>query len=193
MDLSAPYATTVPTGQVFLTSLNSTLLGTDELSSEGGVSSFLPLTGYHIESGFFTTPGTRQIVTSAPRNENHFGSVEILTIGVTLVTVTSIIGKEADGYFGYDFAVVNFDPESGELDSLVIGCPFCNRERGRVYVYTHTGNTANPFTEESVIEALSSSRGRFGLVVENIRDIDLDGIDDIAFSAPFEGEGVVYV
>ncbi len=31
------------------------------------------------------------------------------------------------------------------------------------------------------------------MAVENIGDIDLDGIDDVAVSAPFEEEGVVYV
>lgn len=55
-----------------------------------------------------------------------------------------IVLIQADGYFGYDFAVVNFDPENGGLDSLVVGCPLCSRERGRVYVYTHSGNTADP-------------------------------------------------
>ena len=51
---------------------------------------------------------------------------------------------QADGYFGYDFAVLNFDPETSDLDGLVVGCPLCDRERGRVYVYTHTGDVSNP-------------------------------------------------
>ena len=37
-------------------------------------------------------------------------------------------------------------------------------------------------------------RGRFGLAVENIGDIDKDGYTDIAVSAPYAaGEGVVYI
>ena len=31
------------------------------------------------------------------------------------------------------------------------------------------------------------------MAVENIGDIDQDGIDDIAVSAPYEGMGVVYI
>lgn len=45
----------------------------------------------------------------------------------------------------------------------------------------------------TVIESPGTVRGRFGLSVENIGDIDLDGIFDIAISAPYEGSGVVYV
>ena len=36
-------------------------------------------------------------------------------------------------------------------------------------------------------------RGRFGLAVENIGDIDSDGYSDIAVSAPYVGTGVVYI
>ena len=36
-------------------------------------------------------------------------------------------------------------------------------------------------------------RGRFGLAVENIGDIDGDGYSDIAVSAPYAGSGVVYI
>lgn len=36
-------------------------------------------------------------------------------------------------------------------------------------------------------------RGRFGLAVENIGDIDSDGYTDVAVSAPYVGDGVVYI
>ena len=36
-------------------------------------------------------------------------------------------------------------------------------------------------------------RGRFGLAVENIGDIDSDGYSDVAVSAPYIGQGVVYI
>ncbi len=50
---------------------------------------------------------------------------------------------------------MNFDPENIELDSLVIGCPLCDRERGRVYVYTHTGNTADPVRKHNLSNTCS--------------------------------------
>ena len=30
------------------------------------------------------------------------------------------------------------------LESLVVGCPLCDRERGRVYVYANTGSMTTP-------------------------------------------------
>ena len=38
-------------------------------------------------------------------------------------------------------------------------------------------------------------RGLFGLAVENIGDIDQDGYEDVAISAPYvdDGHGVVYI
>lgn len=35
--------------------------------------------------------------------------------------------------------------------------------------------------------------GRFGTALGRIGDVDLDGYNDIAISAPFEGNGVVYI
>lgn len=35
--------------------------------------------------------------------------------------------------------------------------------------------------------------GQFGMAVENVGDIDLDGYEDIAISAPYQGQGVVYI
>ena len=45
----------------------------------------------------------------------------------------------------------------------------------------------------SVLDAPGEGRGRFGLTVENIGDIDLDGLPDVAVGAPFQGRGVVYI
>ena len=48
--------------------------------------------------------------------------------------------------------MLNFDPEASDLDGLVVGCPLCGRERGRVYVYTHTGNVSNPVSHTHTYE-----------------------------------------
>ena len=44
-----------------------------------------------------------------------------------------------------------------------------------------------------MLEAPSRDPGRFGLAVENIGDVDLDGLEDIAVSAPYQDDGVVYI
>ena len=49
------------------------------------------------------------------------------------------------------------------------------------------------FADRSIVEAPGIQKGRFGTQVENIGDIDLDGFDDLAVSAPYVDDGVVYI
>jgi len=44
-----------------------------------------------------------------------------------------------------------------------------------------------------VINSPSFVRGRFGIGVETIGDIDRDGFNDVAISAPYQEDGRVYV
>lgn len=44
-----------------------------------------------------------------------------------------------------------------------------------------------------IIEAPSQLRGQFGLAVETLGDINYDGYDDVAISAPYIDSGVVYI
>lgn len=48
------------------------------------------------------------------------------------------------------------------------------------------------FTERFITNP-NHLNGRFGTALARIGDIDLDGYNDIAISAPFEGNGVVYI
>ena len=49
--------------------------------------------------------------------------------------------------------------------------------------------------EKQIIPSPDIQRGLFGLAVENIGDIDQDGYEDVAISAPYvdDGHGVVYI
>lgn len=49
------------------------------------------------------------------------------------------------------------------------------------------------FTHPTIITTDYNFHGRFGTVLSKIGDINLDGYNDIAISAPFEGNGVVYI
>ena len=49
------------------------------------------------------------------------------------------------------------------------------------------------FADMNRIGAPSFQKGRFGMQVENIGDIDLDGFDDLAVSAPYVNEGEIYI
>ena len=62
---------------------------------------------------------------------------------------------------------------TSRFDSLVVGCPLCNLERGVVYFYV---NNNGALTSDPVrIQSPCGKIGRFGLSVENIGDLDGDG------------------
>lgn len=49
------------------------------------------------------------------------------------------------------------------------------------------------FEQQAIITSDYDSNGRFGIALSKIGDIDLDGFNDIAITAPFEGNGAVYI
>jgi len=49
------------------------------------------------------------------------------------------------------------------------------------------------FRQQDIITSDYELNGRFGIALSKIGDINLDGFNDIAISAPFEGNGAVYI
>lgn len=49
------------------------------------------------------------------------------------------------------------------------------------------------FKPSVLITSDYESNGRFGSALSKIGDINLDGFNDVAISAPFEGNGAVYI
>lgn len=49
------------------------------------------------------------------------------------------------------------------------------------------------FRQQAIITSEYESNGRFGIALSKIGDINLDGFNDLAISAPFEGNGAVYI
>lgn len=49
------------------------------------------------------------------------------------------------------------------------------------------------FKKQQPILSEYEMSGRFGIALSKIGDINLDGFNDIAISAPFEGNGVLYI
>lgn len=49
------------------------------------------------------------------------------------------------------------------------------------------------FKESVMITSEYESNGRFGTALSKLGDINMDGFNDIAISAPFEGDGAVYI
>ena len=86
---------------------------------------------------------------------------------------------------------------TNSFDSLVVGCPLCNREKGRIYFFENMQGVVRHFFETHIyfngyitfalqmfsngveIDSPIESQGRFGMTVENIGDIDLDGYEGV--------------
>ena len=59
-------------------------------------------------------------------------------------------------------------------DNLVVGCPLCSEEQGMVYYYGNVnGSLGNVILK--ILAPNTNQKGRFGISVENIGDLDKDG------------------
>ena len=101
-------------------------------------------------------------------------------------------------------------------DNLVVGCPLCSEERGAVYYYSNINGVLD--APVKIPAPNENQKGRFGISVESIGDLDRDGYNgkkhitnvtmdyrlvvDVAIAAPLEvGQhddgtyytGVVYI
>ncbi|KAB7506476.1 Integrin alpha-PS5 [Armadillidium nasatum] len=107
-------------------------------------------------------------------------------------------------YFGYSVTVADVD--GNELDDVIIGAPFyhneTNYDQGAILVYLQFKKEEKGADNQHYYMSLESSKslrvgltdqGRFGSSVSNVKDLDGDGIDDIAVGAPFAENGYVYI
>ncbi|KAL7648483.1 UNVERIFIED_CONTAM: hypothetical protein RMT77_000389 [Armadillidium vulgare] len=107
-------------------------------------------------------------------------------------------------YFGYSVTVADVD--GNELDDVIIGAPFyhneTNYDQGAILVYLQFKKEEKGEDNQHYYMSLESSKslrvgltdqGRFGSSVSNVKDLDGDGIDDIAVGAPFAENGYVYI
>ena len=59
-------------------------------------------------------------------------------------------------------------------DNLVVGCPLCSEEQGMVYYYGNINGNLENITLK-ILAPNTNQKGRFGISVENIGDLDKDG------------------
>ncbi|XP_076839289.1 integrin alpha-6b isoform X2 [Brachyhypopomus gauderio] len=154
--------------------------------------------GFSLDSGkSLTKKGQLTVVAGAPR-ANHSGSVVLLkkeseTSG-QLVTEFILEGEGLASSFGYDLAVLDISGDGWQ--DLVVGAPqFFMKDSdigGAVYVYINENGDWNKARRTRIDGAKNSM---FGLAVENLGDINLDGFNDVAVGAPYDDgqAGCVYI
>ncbi|XP_042859776.1 integrin alpha-PS2-like isoform X2 [Penaeus japonicus] len=156
---------------------------------------------YSIGQGEFDGAPGEDVVVGVPRGPDSAG---VLTGQIALYThnltpLHNISGYQLGAYFGYCLAVVDFNNDG--LDDILVGSPMYTNyndremkyEVGRVHVLLQ--NVQHRF-RQVVTYTGEVSKGRFGLSITGLGDVNKDGFQDIAVGAPYGGEdgnGAVFI
>ncbi|XP_073677128.1 integrin alpha-6 [Garra rufa] len=164
------------------------------------ISSFL---GFAVDTGMnLMKKGELNVVAGAPLS-NHSGEVLLLRPEEKAETRDLkaeyiLQGPGLASSFGYDLAVVDLNADG--WDDLVVGAPEFSKKNmdedvgGAVYVYINQAN-GQRWNQIKPVCLYGKRDSMFGLAVAHIGDINQDGYQDFAVSAPNEdqGRGRVYI
>ncbi|XP_049548071.1 integrin alpha-PS3-like [Anopheles darlingi] len=154
--------------------------------------------GFAVSSGRFLPDQTLLYVASAPQSNDQVGEVLIFDIvnadEAQIKVHFTITGQQQGEYFGYSLLTEDFNGDG--FPDLAIGAPMHSRtgdyDTGTVYVYWISEGEWN-FRQQIALTSAYEQSGRFGTSLAKLGDINMDGYNDIAIGAPFEGDGVVYI
>ncbi|XP_059198373.1 integrin alpha-V [Centropristis striata] len=155
--------------------------------------------GYSVTVGDFNDDGKEDYVTGVPRGDKALGYVNIFN-GQNMESVVNYTGTQMAAYFGHSVAAT--DVNNDGLVDLLVGAPLFMdrwsdgklREVGQVSVYLGRGG----FSFHSPPQLLTGSEvyARYGSAIAALGDLDMDGYNDVAISAPYggaDGHGLVYI
>ncbi|TRY82544.1 hypothetical protein DNTS_005855, partial [Danionella cerebrum] len=154
--------------------------------------------GFSLDTGkMLTKRGQLTVVAGAPR-ANHSGAVVLLKkdeLRSSLLTAEYILeGSGLASSFGYDLAVLDINGDGWQ--DIVVGAPQYFKKDGdiggAIYVYLNEEGAWDKIIPKRIDGAAYSM---FGLAVENMGDVNLDGFQDVAVGAPYDsnGAGNVYI
>ncbi|XP_034030611.1 integrin alpha-10 [Thalassophryne amazonica] len=140
----------------------------------------------------------RLYVAGAPRFK-HKGKVILFELSNEgdVNIVQALNGEQIGSYYGSEVCGLDID-QDGITDVLLVAAPMYlgsgNKEAGRVYIYTLTGEEV--FVSNGTLKAEEKSQdARFGYALTAAPDLNHDGLTDLLVGAPLEDEhrGAVYV
>ncbi|XP_071942317.1 integrin alpha-8-like [Antedon mediterranea] len=143
--------------------------------------------------------GRRGYVLGVPRGEDLQGMVQIVIDIQTSNVFNTFPGFQMGSYFGQALAVSDLNGDG--FEDLVISAPLYvvtissqkKWDAGQVYVYYQ--NAYNQFSTSDILSG-SKTKARFGFSLAAVGDTNLDGFNDLAVGAPYDGEtgaGLVYI
>uniref|UniRef100_A0A8C5WCC6 Integrin subunit alpha V n=1 Tax=Leptobrachium leishanense TaxID=445787 RepID=A0A8C5WCC6_9ANUR len=154
--------------------------------------------GYSVTVGDFNGDGIDDFVSGIPRAAKTLGMVSIYD-GKSMTSMYNFTGDQMASYFGYSVATTDINGDG--LVDLFIGAPlFMDRgsdgklqEVGQVSVYLQQKDSGPLFLLKLTGNEVFA---RFSSCIAALGDVDQDGFNDIAISAPYGGEnkkGFVYI
>ncbi|XP_076603757.1 integrin alpha-V isoform X2 [Chaetodon auriga] len=154
--------------------------------------------GYSVTVGDFNDDGKEDYVTGVPRGEKALGYVNIFN-GINMESMVNFTGTQMAAYFGHSVAAS--DVNNDGLVDLLVGAPLFMdrgsdgklREVGQVSVYLGRGGFS--FHPSQMLTG-SEVYARYGSAIAALGDLDMDGYNDVAISAPYGGpdrNGLVYI